>query len=273
MAVSRGGPTQGPLSVQRAVIAPGAGLALARVTGHRDEPSHAHPVAHLGLLLGGHYEERHGRAPGPRAPLSVSFHAPGERHGGRYGDAPAHFLLVELSPAWALAQGLSLERWEPAAVERTRALPRLLARMGRELRLGDSVSPLALHALLLEAMVEVSRAQRSRRGAPPVWFVRAREQVEARYREPLSVPAVAAVAGVSPAELAGGFRRWCGVGMGAYVRRLRVEFAARALVEGEASLTDIALDAGFCDHSHLTRAFKALMGRTPSAYRAERRRA
>ncbi|MBU8900282.1 AraC family transcriptional regulator [Corallococcus sp. M34] len=271
MAVSRAGHPRGSLSVQRSVIAPGAGLALAQVTGHRDEPAHVHAVAHLGLFLGGHYEERHGRAPGPRAPLSVSFHAPGERHGGRYGDAPARFLLVEMSPAWALSQGLSLERWEPVAVERTRALPRLLSRMGRELMLSDSVSPLALHALLLEAMVEVSRAQRPRRGAPPVWWVRARAQVEACYREPLSVSAVAAAVGVSPSELAGGFRRWCGVGMGAYVRRLRVEFAARALVEGDASLTDIALDAGFCDHSHLTRAFKALMGRTPSAYRAERR--
>jgi AraC-like DNA-binding protein len=55
--------------------------------------------------------------------------------------------------------------------------------------------------------------------------------------------------------------------MGSYVRRLRLDWAARELVRSETSLAGVALEAGFADQSHFTRFFKRHTGLTPQAYR------
>jgi AraC family transcriptional regulator len=81
------------------------------------------------------------------------------------------------------------------------------------------------------------------------------------------VSEVAQAAGVHPAHLARGFRTYFKTSLGSYIRRLRVEFAARELVQSEASLATVALAAGFADQSHFTRLFKRHTGFTPNAYR------
>jgi AraC-like DNA-binding protein len=53
-----------------------------------------------------------------------------------------------------------------------------------------------------------------------------------------------------------------------YVRQLRVRISCRQLVFSRKSLAVIAGEAGFTDHSHFTKAFRRVLGETPSAYRA-----
>jgi AraC family transcriptional regulator len=76
---------------------------------------------------------------------------------------------------------------------------------------------------------------------------------------------------VQPAHLARVFQRYFRVPIGAYVRRLRLEWAARQLVRSSEPLASLALAAGFADQSHFTRAFKRYSGLTPDAYRRTRR--
>ena len=52
-----------------------------------------------------------------------------------------------------------------------------------------------------------------------------------------------------------------------YLRQFRLGHGIDLLISGEASLTTIALQSGFTDHSHFTRAFVKAMGMTPGAYR------
>ncbi len=47
----------------------------------------------------------------------------------------------------------------------------------------------------------------------------------------------------------------------------RIDHAARLLRLTPLSLTDIAVECGFADQSHLTRVFGRMMGETPAAYR------
>lgn len=72
-----------------------------------------------------------------------------------------------------------------------------------------------------------------------------------------------------PAWLARAYRAWRGEGMAETVRRKRVEQAALRLRGGAAPLADIAADVGFCDQSHMNRAFRAVLGRTPLEVRRE----
>src|SRR5262249_21772677 len=81
--------------------------------------------------------------------------------------------------------------------------------------------------------------------------------------ENLTHEAVAAAVGIHPVHLARVFRYHFGATLGDYVRRLRVEFAARQLITTEETLAGIALAAGFSDQSHFTRTFKRQTGMTP----------
>ena len=67
------------------------------------------------------------------------------------------------------------------------------------------------------------------------------------------------------------FRQHCGVTLGEYVRKLRVDFAARQLISTDEPLTGIAFAAGFSDQSHFTRTFKRQTGMTPDAFRRNSR--
>ena len=63
------------------------------------------------------------------------------------------------------------------------------------------------------------------------------------------------------------FRIHYGVTVGAYLRNLRLEQAARALADSMSTIADIAAQAGFYDQSHFTRTFKRKFGLTPQEYR------
>jgi AraC family transcriptional regulator len=76
--------------------------------------------------------------------------------------------------------------------------------------------------------------------------------------------------GVSAAWLARAYRACRGEGLPEAMRRRRVEAAAILLETDPAGLADIALAAGFCDQSHMTRAFGRHLGRTPGAIRGAR---
>jgi AraC-like DNA-binding protein len=84
--------------------------------------------------------------------------------------------------------------------------------------------------------------------------------------------------GLGPAMLAAAFRVSIrrvhalfapdGVSVGRLVRRLRVHAAQRLLErQRHRSLTDIALDCGFYDLSHLSRCFREELGQSPREYR------
>ena len=62
-------------------------------------------------------------------------------------------------------------------------------------------------------------------------------------------------------------RRAYGETIGGCARRLRVDYVRRELTRSDAPIADIALQAGFANQSHLTRAFHRATGTSPAAYR------
>lgn len=54
---------------------------------------------------------------------------------------------------------------------------------------------------------------------------------------------------------------------GQYQRRRRLEWACAAIYQGDRSIKQIAHDLGFCDVFHFSKAFKQVVGTTPSEYR------
>ncbi|MGZ6256641.1 MAG: helix-turn-helix transcriptional regulator [Candidatus Limnocylindria bacterium] len=98
-------------------------------------------------------------------------------------------------------------------------------------------------------------------------LLRARDAMDRTYAEPLDVPAVAAVAYVSPAHFSRSFRAVFGETPHRYLQRRRVERSMFLLRETERSVTDICLDVGFTSLGTFSRTFREIVGEAPSAYR------
>ena len=84
----------------------------------------------------------------------------------------------------------------------------------------------------------------------------------------LSLGAISEATGRDPAHICRTFRASFGVSITEFTKLLRVRRACVLLRTTSRPITSIALDAGFCDQAHLTRAFRAVLGATPAAYRA-----
>jgi AraC family transcriptional regulator len=66
------------------------------------------------------------------------------------------------------------------------------------------------------------------------------------------------------------YRRTAGEGLQETIMRRRIERAVEPLRAADIPIAEIAAGTGFCDQSHLNRALKRLIGRTPAQVRAER---
>jgi AraC family transcriptional regulator len=80
------------------------------------------------------------------------------------------------------------------------------------------------------------------------------------------VATLAVIAAVHPTHLLRTFRRYHGMTISNYVRQRRVDNARAAVARGQRPLSMIAVDAGFADQSHFTRAFRQAFGETPGQY-------
>jgi AraC-like DNA-binding protein len=98
-------------------------------------------------------------------------------------------------------------------------------------------------------------------------LLRARDLIDARYRDPLDIAELARVAHCSPAHFSRRFDRTFGSPPHRYLLERRVERAKHLLASTDASVLEIALDTGFHSAPSFCTAFKRVSGTTPGAYR------
>src|SRR3954471_13510999 len=99
-------------------------------------------------------------------------------------------------------------------------------------------------------------------------LLRAKDLADARYREPLDVPALARAAHLSPAHFSREFRRAFGETPHQYLLTRRLERAAALLRATDRSVTDICLAVGLRSVGSFTTSFGRTYGMSPTAYRA-----
>ena len=71
----------------------------------------------------------------------------------------------------------------------------------------------------------------------------------------------------TPERLLRAFKQTTGLTLQQYRLRARVERARLLLADGRLPIKAVGQDSGFYDQAHLTRAFRAAYGTTPSQYR------
>jgi AraC family transcriptional regulator len=227
---------------------------------------HVHDNPYLSLhVLGGYGETgEDGKIwiDGPAA----AFHPAGSAHADHIGDRGLTTVVVEFDGGW-LAHALGGRPLPQRSVYwRGGRIGCGAARLARSCLepAGGGRSVSAALAFLGEALGEGGE------GGTPPWLARLDALIEA---DPDTRPAtLGRRLGVSEAWLARAYRARRGEGLGERRRRRRVETAVSLLEAGARSLADVALEAGFCDQSHMNRAFVLLLASTPAEVRRERAR-
>jgi AraC-like DNA-binding protein len=103
---------------------------------------------------------------------------------------------------------------------------------------------------------------------PERHLLRAKDLVDARFRDPLDVPALARAAYLSPAHFSREFRRAFGETPHRYLLTRRLERAAALLRNTDHSVADICFRVGLRSVGSFTTSFRRVYGLSPTAYRA-----
>ncbi|MBB3226331.1 AraC family transcriptional regulator [Luteibacter sp. Sphag1AF] len=234
--------------------------------------AHEHDEAWLCLVLEGSYEERIRSRTHEHRAGDLLYCPELTTHQQSFGDDGARKVLF--APDDSLQDVLSeggVRLADAPFVRGSRPLLALGHRLATELELADPFSQMAAQGIALELIATWARARREARREPPVWLRRLRDVLHEDPSAALSQEAWAAVAGRHPVHVSRAFRAAYGVPMGEYVRQLRVESAARLLRETRQSVLDIALGCGFTGAAQFSRSFRAVMGCSPSQFRASSR--
>jgi AraC-like DNA-binding protein len=99
--------------------------------------------------------------------------------------------------------------------------------------------------------------------------VQATEIARRRCIDGITVRELATAVGLSPSQLERATKRTLGLSPKQLLVKSRVEHAVRLLTDSTSTLAQVAAACGFYDQSALSRQFRAVVGFTPGAYRAE----
>jgi AraC family transcriptional regulator len=249
-----GGRSETPLAVLSEVI-------------HRDArelPLHDHALAYFCMLVQGGYAETIAGRALEYAPFRVGFHPARVPHRDRVGFRGARFLCLEIRPRSLDAFAVKLST-APALLpgDVTLQMLRLCDAMA-----SGTLSPVVLDSVAWELCGDAGNAPPAAERQRPRWLERCLELVEDAHGEALTVAGMAHAVGVHPVHLSREFRRRYRQTLGEYVHKVRIRSACARMTQSDEPLAAIAARCGFADQSHFCRVFRALVGRSPSGFRA-----
>ncbi len=253
----------------RALAVDGFRISEAVYAADGEIPPQARGWADLCLALEGGYLEEYGRTRLRCEPASLVFHPPYAVYSDRIFAQGSRCLNIQIEPKVlrSLTDGdVALDR---LTLPR-RGIPSWLAfQLRAEFELRDDLSAVVVESHVLSILAELAgRPGLEIRRPPPPWLERARERIDDEFTGSPSLETLARTAGVHRVHLARAFRAHFGCTVGGYIRQRRLEFACRELIAASASLSEIAMSAGFADQSHFTNTFRHLVGMTPGVFRS-----
>lgn len=150
---------------------------------------------------------------------------------------------------------------------------RLLETAGHKLPRGDNEAYrcVAKAAALLQAECEIGAASprsTKRRDFLPAWKMsRVATFIDANLDRPIRIEELAGIAKLSCSHFSRAFHATAGEAPSAFVIRHRVERAEQLILLTNKPLSQIALECGMADQSHLTKLFRRSYGMSPGKWR------
>jgi len=234
-------------------------------------PRHTHPRPALSFVARGGFREINRQGVGECFAGMLHVRPSEEMHANEFDPRGSRLLIVDV-PLEPTYDDRRIRRLlGRSAIVEDGGVRGLAGQMLWELHHRDQATDLAIEGLVLALLARLVRAtslDRTARGEPPTnRLERAREYIDAHFSRALPLTDIAAVAGLHPSSLARAFKRRYDVTPWQYQRHRQIEWVKAELLRGDRPISVIAHEAGFADHSHLTRAFRTAEGIVPSSVR------
>ncbi len=232
----------------------------------KDEPSrgwHFHESPHVCFVFRGGQMERNSRSSKEQKTNGVYFYRAGEAHRWKSHSSISTSANIELGKGFLGKYGI-VESQVEKTIENSLDSKFLVLKIQREMRLNDYASNLAITSLILELF---SRSKTSTNGSVPTWITVLEELLNDRWDEHIPLQELSHATGVHPTTISKHFRKYFYCTLGEYVRKLKIDKSISLIKNSGRSITDIAFQCGFSDHSHFTRNFKEITGFLPKEFR------
>ena len=228
-------------------------------------PPHSHDIATITIVLGGDYQENIGDGDTDLPSMAVVVKPSRTCHSNRVAARGARCLLVEFSER-AVDELKEVGNLFPRArtVDLTRAADVALQMLAK------AAEPLVLEELSMGLIGTLSDELCSRRSPPAgAWLDRVRDRLHEDDSSQLTLRGLSNATGYHPVYVARAFKRRFGESIGSYRQRLRLSRAAREVAQASGrSLSEIAHQQGYHDHSHMSHDFRMRARMTPAEWRA-----
>jgi AraC-like DNA-binding protein len=249
------------------------GIELMTLVSNHHFPRHSHDQFGIGVIAFGAQRSWSGVGLVSASAGDVIMVNPGEMHDGDpLGGNARGWRMIYIAPAF-LAREVGEEIAGPVEIVRPVARDPLLTRHFARLFACLTASPsdrLAIEENLLRSLVYILRQHgmaRPSSSGPSPCVAKAIQRLDSASDTSVSLAELAALSGVSRFQLLRSFAREIGITPHAYLVQRRVRLARQLLADGQTPV-QAAIQAGFADQSHVTRAFVCQLGITPSRYRA-----
>jgi AraC-like DNA-binding protein len=243
------------------------GIELMTLLTNHHFPRHSHDQFAIGAMTSGAIRSWSGIGRVQATAGDMLMANPGEIHDGIPLDGNIYFDpdIVRQEIEEEIVGGVEIAR----PVVRDPLLVRIFTHLF-ECLTNPKLDRLATEENLLRCLIYLLRrhgtARPSSPGASPC-VMKAKQRMDSAPERSFSLAELAELTGVSRFQLLRGFAREIGITPHAYLVQRRVCLARRLLAAGQTP-AQAAIQTGFADQSHLTRAFVRQLGITPARYRA-----
>ncbi|HEV2664008.1 MAG TPA: AraC family transcriptional regulator [Blastocatellia bacterium] len=231
-----------------------------------DRHAHAHPA--INCVLAGTLRETTSAGVVPLDIDEVYVRPAEVPHTNVFGHNGSRLLVIEVCERSPTRVGSLPDLFSRPHVVRSRRVNGYARRLVREARFSDGASLLAVEGLVLCLSAVLVRAELGTevqlRGR---WLEATRSYIDEHFLQPIRLRTLSNVARVHPSHLTRAFKQAVGLTPAVYQRQAQIRWVSRELRDGNKTISQIAIEAGFADHSHLTRAYRAATGSLPSAVR------
>ena len=236
-----------------------------------DLPLHTHENASFVFVLSGDYISTADGAPALSVVPMLIYNPAGTTHRDTFAEPRGRFLAVSISrdSLQSVNDGLQMPAASTSFFSGDAFGTAL--RLARACAAGNSDSGLVMESLCWELLGATAGSEFVAKQKLPPWISRARELMHDRATEPIRIAEMAGQLGVHPVHFARAFRRAFRCSPGEYLMRCRLQRAMSMIRGPKLELSEIALQTGFFDQSHLSRAFKQHFGLPPHSYRRQLR--
>ena len=246
------------------------GLRISRYPPHTEMAPHQHDEASMNIVVSGNFLERIGKDERTYTRGTAAFCPAAMPHSQKFGATGVRQIIFKPDESWLDYLTDCKAPLTDAPHTCSTTFRDLGDKLIQELRQDDGFSAVAREGIMLEIIAAFGRngTATTANASPPAWLRAAREFMHENAFVSLSMAQIARAAGRHEIHLAREFRRFFGIPVGGYLRRLRIEQAERLLLKPQIPIGEIAQSCGFASHSHLCREFRKHFGVAPSVYRS-----